>query len=121
MASSLRVKSFSMAAMLLLCALLASGTGTCAATARAAATKRVSMAYNGPASQEKNAVHLFAAIFKEYVEARTNGRVQIVLYPDSQLRWLMLTLLGISHRAHPQDATPGRFPRRCALSAGLGS
>lgn len=74
-----------MAAALLLCALLASGTGTCAATARAAATKRVSMAYNGAASQEKNAVHLFAAIFKEYVEARTNGRVQIVLYPDSQL------------------------------------
>ena len=81
MASSLRVKPFSMAIALLLCALLAGGTG--AAVARAAAAKRVSMAYNGPADPEKNAVHLFAATFREYVENRTGSRIQIVLYPDS--------------------------------------
>jgi tripartite ATP-independent transporter DctP family solute receptor len=85
MVSSFRMKQVWIAVALLICLSLAGGTGAGAATARAAATKRVSMAYNGPASEEKNAVHLFAATFKEYVEGRTNGRVQIVLYPDSQL------------------------------------
>jgi len=53
--------------------------------ARAASAEGVGMAYNGPADSEKNAVHLFAAAFREYVENRTDGRIQIVLYPDSQL------------------------------------
>ena len=85
MASSLRVKPFSTAVALLLCALLACSMGADTAVARAAVARRISMAYNGPADSEKNAVHLFAAAFREYVENRTGGRIQIVLYPDSQL------------------------------------
>ena len=85
MASSLRVKPFSTAVALLLCALLACSMGADTAVARAAVARRISMAYNGPADSEKNAVHLFAAAFREYVENRTDGRIQIVLYPDSQL------------------------------------
>jgi len=85
MASSLRVKPFSTAVALLLCALLACSMGADTAVARAAVARRISMAYNGPADSEKNAVHLFAAAFREYVENRTGSRIQIVLYPDSQL------------------------------------
>jgi len=73
MASGLRAKPFSMTTALLLCALLAGSMGTGTATARAATAKKVSMAYNGPADPEKNAVHLFEAsipfLFDSYAAA----------------------------------------------------
>lgn len=78
-----RVKALTVAVALVLCLSLTSGVSMGTATAKSAA--KVSMAYNGPADPEKNAVHLFASTFKKYVETRTNGRIEIVLYPDSQL------------------------------------
>lgn len=45
----------------------------------------VKMCYNGPADIESNAVHEFAVNFKKFVEMGTNGRINITLYPDSQL------------------------------------
>jgi tripartite ATP-independent transporter DctP family solute receptor len=50
-----------------------------------AAEWEIKMSYNGPPDSETNAVHLFASNFKRYVEARTDGRVEITLYPNSQL------------------------------------
>lgn len=51
----------------------------------AADVMNVKMSYNGPADVESNAVHEFAVNFKEFVEMGTNGRINITLYPDSQL------------------------------------
>lgn len=45
----------------------------------------VKMSYNGPANEETNAVHEYAAHFKDFVEIGTNGRITITLYSDSQL------------------------------------
>ncbi len=45
----------------------------------------INMSYNGPPDVEKNAVHLFASEFKELVEEKTDGTVEITLYPNSQL------------------------------------
>ena len=43
------------------------------------------MSYNGPPDADENAVHLFAQNFKRFVSIRTNDRIQITLYPNSQL------------------------------------
>jgi len=45
----------------------------------------VKMSYNGPADEEENAVHFFAANFKRLVADKTNNKVDIVLYPNSML------------------------------------
>lgn len=45
----------------------------------------IKMSYNGPATIEDNAVHVFATHFKEIVEKDTNGTVTIELFPNSQL------------------------------------
>ena len=45
----------------------------------------INMSYNGPPDVEKNAVHLFASEFKRLVEEKTDGAVEITLYPNSQL------------------------------------
>ena len=49
------------------------------------AAVEVRMSYNGPADEENNAVHLYAANFKKFVEEGTGGEVAIRLFPDSQL------------------------------------
>lgn len=61
------------------------GAGTSASQAGSADAAQVEMAYNGPPDPETNAVHLFASVFKELVGARTDGRIEIVLYPESRL------------------------------------
>jgi len=45
----------------------------------------VKMSYNGPPDPKNNAVHAFAVNFKKFVEEGTQGRLQIELFPDSQL------------------------------------
>ena len=45
----------------------------------------IKMSYNGPPDAEENAVHLFAQNFKRFVSTRTNDRIRITLYPNSQL------------------------------------
>lgn len=45
----------------------------------------VKMSYNGPPDEDKNAVHFFASRFKEKVAEKTAGKIEVVLYPDSQL------------------------------------
>ncbi len=53
--------------------------------AAALAGTTIKMSYNGPPDREKNAVHAFAATFKEIVERKTAGRLSITLFPNSQL------------------------------------
>lgn len=45
----------------------------------------VKMSYNGVADADDNAVHFFAEHFKRLVQEKTDGRVDIILYPNSQL------------------------------------
>ncbi|HDQ13800.1 MAG TPA: TRAP transporter substrate-binding protein DctP [Sediminispirochaeta sp.] len=45
----------------------------------------IKMSYNGPADEEKNAVHYFASHFKNILAEKTDGQIVVVLYPDSQL------------------------------------
>lgn len=45
----------------------------------------VNMSYNGPPDAKKNAVHLYAINFKTDVEKKTAGKLEIKLYPNSQL------------------------------------
>lgn len=45
----------------------------------------VKMSYNGPPDKEKNAVHFFASHFQEKVADKTDGKIEVLLYPDSQL------------------------------------
>lgn len=45
----------------------------------------IKMCYNGPPDVNDNAVHLFASNFKKQVEKLTQGKVQVTLYPNSQL------------------------------------
>lgn len=53
--------------------------------ASALAATSVKMSYNGPPSEEDNAVHAFATTFKSLVEKSTNGDIKIELFPNSQL------------------------------------
>jgi tripartite ATP-independent transporter DctP family solute receptor len=55
------------------------------ATAQAAEKIEIKMCYNGPPDEKTNAVHLYAINFKRFVEARTDGQINITLYPNSQL------------------------------------
>lgn len=51
----------------------------------APAKTTIKMSYNGPASEEDNAVHVFATHFKKLVEEKTGGAIAIDLFPNSQL------------------------------------
>lgn len=64
-----------------------SGFGFASGAQEAASDESVTinMSYNGPPDVEKNAVHLFASEFKRLVEEKTDGAVEITLYPNSQL------------------------------------
>lgn len=78
MVSSMKyVRMVSVIAVLALCAVMVPACSWAAVEVR--------MSYNGPADEENNAVHLFAANFKRLVEEGTNGEVIIGLFPDSQL------------------------------------
>nr|WP_151703063.1 TRAP transporter substrate-binding protein DctP [Nitrincola alkalilacustris] len=54
------------------------------ATNTQAATS-VNLSYNGAPDPEKNAVHVFATHLKTLVEEKTQGQVELVLYPNSML------------------------------------
>ncbi|MFC3283979.1 TRAP transporter substrate-binding protein [Litchfieldella rifensis] len=56
---------------------------TLAATAQAATT--VNLSYNGAPDPDKNAVHVFATNLKDLVEEKTDGELELKLYPNSQL------------------------------------
>ncbi|WP_348815165.1 TRAP transporter substrate-binding protein DctP [Halomonas sp. H10-59] len=54
-----------------------------AASALAATT--VNLSYNGAPDPDKNAVHVFATNLKELVEEKTDGELELKLYPNSML------------------------------------
>ena len=56
-----------------------------AASVNAAAKWNLKLGYNGPPESGDNAVHLFASNFKRYLESRSDGKISLTLYPDSQL------------------------------------
>ncbi|SHE78222.1 tripartite ATP-independent transporter solute receptor, DctP family [Modicisalibacter ilicicola DSM 19980] len=58
------------------------GAITLAGTAQAAT---VNLSYNGAPDPEKNAVHVFASNLKQLVEEKTDGELELRLYPNSQL------------------------------------
>ncbi|BFM49239.1 TRAP transporter substrate-binding protein DctP [Marinomonas sp. THO17] len=45
----------------------------------------INLSYNGAADAKKNAVHMFATNLKQLVEEKTNGDLEIKLYPNSML------------------------------------
>ncbi|WP_231566453.1 TRAP transporter substrate-binding protein DctP [Litchfieldella xinjiangensis] len=45
----------------------------------------VNLSYNGAPDPDKNAVHVFATNLKELVEDKTDGEIQLKLYPNSML------------------------------------
>ncbi|MGM0984155.1 MAG: TRAP transporter substrate-binding protein DctP [Pseudomonadota bacterium] len=57
--------------------------GAFASQAYAATT--VNLSYNGAPDPEKNAVHVFATNLKELVEEKTEGELELKLYPNSML------------------------------------
>ncbi|WP_412929070.1 TRAP transporter substrate-binding protein DctP [Halomonas sp.] len=57
--------------------------GTLAGQAHAATT--VDLSYNGAPDPDKNAVHVFATNLKELVEEKTDGDIELKLYPNSML------------------------------------
>lgn len=76
----LRHKGFSLKALAASCLL-------CAATlsSYATAATSVNLSYNGAPDPDKNAVHVFATHLKSLVEEKTNGQIELVLYPNSML------------------------------------
>ncbi|MDV6319693.1 TRAP transporter substrate-binding protein DctP [Chromohalobacter sp. HP20-39] len=62
---------------------IASGLLATASLANAATT--LNLSYNGPPDADKNAVHLFASNLKRLVEEKTDGDIQLKLYPNSML------------------------------------
>ncbi|SDI97910.1 TRAP transporter substrate-binding protein DctP [Billgrantia gudaonensis] len=59
------------------------GAMTLAAQAQAATT--VNLSYNGAPDPDKNAVHVFATNLQELVAEKTDGEIELELYPNSQL------------------------------------
>lgn len=45
----------------------------------------INLSYNGAPDPEKNAVHVFAENLKKLVEEKTNGKLELKLYPNSML------------------------------------
>lgn len=54
-------------------------------TGQAMAATTINLSYNGAPDPDKNAVHVFATNLKELVEDKTNGEIQLELYPNSML------------------------------------
>ncbi|MFH7565919.1 TRAP transporter substrate-binding protein [Oceanimonas smirnovii] len=63
--------------------LLGAGSLMMASAAQAATT--IDLSYNGAPDAEKNAVHLFASNLKRLVEEKTDGELELTLYPNSML------------------------------------
>lgn len=59
------------------------GLGLTAAFSLQAQT--INLSYNGAPDAEKNAVHLFASNLKKLVEEKTDGQLELKLYPNSML------------------------------------
>ncbi|MCP1361601.1 TRAP transporter substrate-binding protein DctP, partial [Halomonas sp. BBD45] len=51
----------------------------------AQAETTVNLSYNGAPDPDKNAVHVFATNLKDLVAEKTNGEIQLKLYPNSML------------------------------------
>ncbi|WP_372612662.1 TRAP transporter substrate-binding protein DctP [Halomonas sp.] len=69
-------------------ALTSIGAAVLAASAlvtSAHAATTVDLSYNGAPDPDKNAVHVFATNLKELVEEKTDGEVELKLYPNSML------------------------------------
>lgn len=61
---------------------MALGLGLLASTAQA---ETINLSYNGAPDPEKNAVHVFASNLKSLVEKKTDGELELKLYPNSML------------------------------------
>ncbi|MGO2008156.1 TRAP transporter substrate-binding protein DctP [Vreelandella alkaliphila] len=59
------------------------GSALMAGNALAATT--INLSYNGAPDPEKNAVHVFAENLKALVDEKTDGEIQLTLYPNSML------------------------------------
>lgn len=55
------------------------------ATACSLQAQTINLSYNGAPDAEKNAVHLFASNLKKLVEEKTDGELELKLYPNSML------------------------------------
>ncbi|WP_110678556.1 TRAP transporter substrate-binding protein DctP [Salinicola sp. RZ23] len=65
--------------------LAALATGLLAVTSPVNAATTLNLSYNGPPDADKNAVHLFATNLKRLVEEKSDGDIQLKLYPNSML------------------------------------
>ncbi|WP_198650194.1 TRAP transporter substrate-binding protein [Oceanimonas marisflavi] len=61
------------------------GAGTLMATGLTQAATTIDLSYNGAPDADKNAVHLFASNLKRLVEEKTDGELELTLYPNSML------------------------------------
>ncbi|WP_030070857.1 TRAP transporter substrate-binding protein DctP [Halomonas alkaliantarctica] len=59
--------------------------GSSLVASQAIAQTTINLGYNGAPDADKNAVHVFAANLKTLVEEKTDGEIQLQLYPNSML------------------------------------
>ncbi|PCF94677.1 TRAP transporter substrate-binding protein DctP [Vreelandella nigrificans] len=71
---------FSMKALATACFL-----GSSLAASQAMAQTTINLGYNGAPDPDKNAVHVFASNLKALIEEKTDGEIQLQLYPNSML------------------------------------
>lgn len=64
---------------------LACGAGALLVSGLTFAATDIDLSYNGAPDADKNAVHLFASNLKKLVEEKTQGEINIKLYPNSML------------------------------------
>ncbi|WP_417584538.1 TRAP transporter substrate-binding protein DctP [Nitrincola sp.] len=76
----LRHKHFSLKSLAAACVLCA-----VALTTNTQAATSINLSYNGAPDPDKNAVHVFATQLKTLVEEKTQGQLELVLYPNSML------------------------------------
>ncbi|MEH6643990.1 TRAP transporter substrate-binding protein DctP [Vreelandella glaciei] len=60
-------------------------TGSALMASQAMAQTTINLGYNGAPDPDKNAVHVFAENLKTLVEEKTNGDIQLRLFPNSTL------------------------------------
>ncbi|AQU84132.1 MULTISPECIES: TRAP transporter substrate-binding protein DctP [unclassified Halomonas] len=71
---------FSMKALVTACFL-----GCSLVASQAMAQTTINLGYNGAPDPDKNAVHVFASNLKALIEEKTDGEIQLRLYPNSML------------------------------------
>lgn len=64
---------------------VACGAGALLISNLAGAATTIDLSYNGAPDADKNAVHLFASNLKKLVEEKTQGELELKLYPNSML------------------------------------